>query len=100
MRNGNQHPIFAPLPLPLPFLGLEGEDDIAYLSLIRIFLTHFFIGCLNLFGMSSFHSWCALSHFSTSTKCLQEGCGQEMHPLWWAQVGKKSWALLEKRDYK
>jgi hypothetical protein len=33
MQNGNQRPISA----PLPFLGLEGENDIAYLSFIRIF---------------------------------------------------------------
>ncbi len=31
----------------------------------------------------SYHFWCALSHFSTSTKCLFEMCGQEMYRNLW-----------------
>lgn len=25
------------------------------------------------------HSWCVITHFSNSTKCLFEGCGEDMH---------------------
>ncbi len=44
----------------------------------------------------AYHSWCALNHLSTFTKCLFEGYGREMHPLWWAQEGIKNTAIIEK----
>jgi hypothetical protein len=37
----------------------------------------------------AYHSWCAYSHFSSSTKCIFKGCNQEMHKDWWSMTGIK-----------
>jgi hypothetical protein len=44
----------------------------------------------------AYHSWSELSHFFTFIKCLFEGYGREMHPLWWAQEGIKKMGIIEK----
>lgn len=35
----------------------------------------------------AYHSWCALTHFSESTKCIHKGCAKEMHSDWWISTG-------------
>jgi len=35
----------------------------------------------------AYHIWCALTHFSSSTKCLLKDCQQEMHPHFWLYTG-------------
>ena len=35
----------------------------------------------------AYHSWCAVTHFSTSTKCIDTKCGQDVHDDWWVSVG-------------
>jgi hypothetical protein len=37
-----------------------------------------------------YHEWCALYYFAISIKCVQQGCGEEMHDLWWISVGFKN----------
>ncbi len=32
----------------------------------------------------AYHIWCAISHFSSSSKCMLKGCGEDMHTDWWA----------------
>ncbi len=44
-----------------------------------------------------YHSWCAITHFFSSSKCLHEGCTEEMHPDWWAISGDKKPSIIEKR---
>jgi hypothetical protein len=29
------------------------------------------------------HDWCVVYHFGTSSKCVQQGCEEEMHEAWW-----------------
>jgi hypothetical protein len=70
----------------LYFLGLEGEDYPDYPCRLAILLCPF---CHKLFEPTwdckftsykhVYHSWCAISHFLNSTKCLFEWCGQEMY---------------------
>jgi hypothetical protein len=37
----------------------------------------------------AYHIWCALTHFSSSTKCLLKDCQQEMHADFWRNTGIK-----------
>jgi hypothetical protein len=37
----------------------------------------------------AYHIWCALTHFSSSTKCLHKDCQQEMHAEFWRNTGIK-----------
>jgi hypothetical protein len=37
----------------------------------------------------AYHIWCALTHFSSSTKCLHKDCQQEMHADFWRNSGIK-----------
>ncbi len=100
MLSANQHPTFA--PLPLPFLGLEGKDHIDHRCVLRIVPCPF---CHRLFGPTwdgkivsckhVYHSWCALNHFFTSTKCFLTGYGQEIHPLWWEQARIKKLSVMD-----
>ena len=34
-----------------------------------------------------YHEWCCRFHFENSTKCVEEGCDEEMHEGWWSAVG-------------
>ncbi len=84
MMIDNQHPTLT--PKSLSFLGLGNESYPNHPFIIILKPCPF---CQKKFEPSwdvkftsykhFYHSWCALSHFSTSTKCLFEGCGQEMH---------------------
>jgi hypothetical protein len=35
----------------------------------------------------AYHIWCALTHFSSSTKCLLKDCQQKMHADFWRYTG-------------
>lgn len=35
----------------------------------------------------AYHSWCAVTHFSTSPKCVEINCGQDVHDDWWVSAG-------------
>jgi hypothetical protein len=37
----------------------------------------------------AYHEWCALYFFRFPTKCVQQGCGEEMHDSWWNSEGLK-----------
>jgi hypothetical protein len=78
MVTKNQCPTLT--PKPLSFLGLDGEDYLDHLSLVTVKPCLFFHRFFELtwdvkfvFCQNSYHSWCALNHFPTSTKCLLEG---------------------------
>jgi hypothetical protein len=44
-----------------------------------------------------YHPWCAIVHFSTSTKCGDPLCAKEMHNSWWLCSGiKKPWPTYAK----
>lgn len=34
-----------------------------------------------------YHEWCCRFHFENSTKCVEEGCDEEMHEGWWSAIG-------------
>ena len=34
-----------------------------------------------------YHKWCCRFPFENSTKCVEEGCDEEMHEGWWSAVG-------------
>lgn len=92
MMSGNQCPNLT--PSPWSFLGLEGENYLDYPHLLAILHYPF---CHRLFEPTwdykfafckhAYHSLCVISHFSTSIKCLFEGCGQEMRSDWWVLSG-------------
>jgi hypothetical protein len=89
MMNRHQCPTLMSLPLPL--LCLESPYYLNFPCLLSILPCPF---CQRLFEPTwdykiasckhTYHLWCAINHFSNSTKCLFEGCGQEMHLNWWA----------------
>ncbi len=33
------------------------------------------------------HCWCVSIHFSTSSKCIQPSCREDMHETWWKSSG-------------
>jgi len=36
-----------------------------------------------------YHDWCVVYHFGTSSKCVQQGCKEEMDEVGWRFVGLK-----------
>lgn len=93
MPLGFQRPGF--FPAPLPFVTLDPAD------LGSTPITRIDIGecpyCLRGFEPAwdckiacckhGYHSWCAWSHFSHSSRCFLDSCGMEMHPDWWVLSG-------------
>ncbi len=43
-----------------------------------------------------YDEWCALYYFATSIKCVQQGCGEEMHDSWWIPMGFKNLVAIIK----
>jgi hypothetical protein len=37
----------------------------------------------------AYHTWCTIFHFSSLSKCLFKGCGEEINIDWWALSGIK-----------
>lgn len=93
MRLGFQRPGF--FPAPLPFVTLD-PADLGSTPITRIDI-HECPYCLRGFEPAwdckiacckhGYHSWCAWSHFSQSSRCIMETCGMEMHPDWWIMSG-------------
>jgi len=53
-----------------------------------------FVSCKHVY-----HDWCVVYHFGTSSKCIQQGCKEEMHEAWWRFVGlKKPSSLVSIED--
>jgi len=52
--------------------------------------------CKIVFCKHVYHSWCAITHFSSSTKCLFEDCEEKMHLDQWVLLGVKKPFVVEK----
>jgi len=92
MMTKNQCPTLTPKPLSF----LDGENYLDHLPLVIAKPCPFFHRIFELtcdvkflFCQNSYHSWCALSRFPTSTKCLFKGCEEEMHLDWWLLSRRK-----------
>jgi hypothetical protein len=92
MKAGYKRP--ACYPAPLPFLYLDCEE--VFVQTVRCdiapcpFCTRGFDpawDCRFASCQHAYHSWCAYSHFSSSTKCMFKGCEQEMVEDWWVMAG-------------
>lgn len=100
MKYGNKCPSFH--PSPLPFISMDNDASKISPSHLLILPCPF---CLRGFDLAwdyklvscrhAYHSWCVVSHFSTSSKCFI--CEEEMHPNWWAFLGIKKPNFEEKQ---
>jgi hypothetical protein len=92
MRAGYERP--ATTPSPLPCMYNDYRDEHVHTEFLEIGVCPF---CLRGFQPAwdcrlascrhAYHSWCALTHFSESTKCIHKGCAMEMHKDWWICTG-------------
>ena len=92
MRAGYERP--ATTPSPVPGLYSDYRDEPVRTELVDIGACPF---CMRGFEPAwdcrlascrhAYHSWCALTHFSESTKCIHQGCAMEMHKDWWISSG-------------
>ena len=92
MRAGYERPTTTPVPLPAIHSDW-GQEPIATHT-IQVGVCPF---CLRGFQPAwdcrlascrhAYHSWCALTHFSESTKCIHKDCAMEMHKDWWICTG-------------
>ena len=92
MRCGYERP--ATTPAPLPTMHNNYREDSVHNEILDIGVCPF---CLRGFEPAwdcrlascrhAYHSWCALTHFSESTKCIHKGCAMEMHKDWWISTG-------------
>ncbi len=85
MMSGHQHPTLMPLPLLL--LCMENPNYPNFPWLLSILPCLFYQGLFEpawdhkiTFCKHTYHSWCVITHFSSSIKFLLEGCGEKMHP--------------------
>jgi hypothetical protein len=46
----------------------------------------------------AYHSWCAITHFSSKHACIKAGCDQEPHPEWWKLSGIEKPVIKEDGD--
>lgn len=92
MKSGYERPSTTPSPLPSlyhdydsPELGIQtveiGVCPFCLHGFEPIWDRHI-VSCRH-----AYHSWCALTHFSESTKCIEKNCGQDMHSDWWVSAG-------------
>lgn len=100
MKSKHQHPTLMPLPLHLLFLKNPDYNDSPCLLLILIcpFCQRLFElawDCKIVFCKHFYHLWCAITHFSSSTKCLLEDYGEEMHLDWWTLSKVKKPSIVE-----
>ncbi len=81
-------------PSPLPKKIMENDVSPILTSTMLILPCSFFLkgfapswDCKLASYKYPYHSWCAFSHFSTSSKCLH--CEEEMLINWWTLFGIK-----------
>ena len=92
MRAGYERPTTTPAPLPC--IHNDWREQTVDTDTIHVGVCPF---CLRGFQPAwdcrlascrhAYHSWCALTHFSESTKCIHPDCAQEMHTDWWICTG-------------
>jgi hypothetical protein len=92
MRSAYERPTTTPAPLP-NFYN-DWRDEPLHSQVVQILVCPF---CLRGFEPAwdarlascrhAYHSWCALTHFSESTKCIHKDCAMEMHTDWWTCSG-------------
>jgi hypothetical protein len=94
MSYGYHRPILYPSPLPFLYSDCE-KNDVPNLTLevgACPFCTKGFEpvwDCKFSSCCHPYHSWCAYSHFSKSSKCMYSGCNLEQHEDWWVMAGIK-----------
>jgi hypothetical protein len=94
MKNEHQRPFMNPSPLPFDFLSNDASTPFfSNLAISPCPFCHqrFELAwdCKIVFYKHAYHSWCAIFHFSSSSKCLFKGCGDDMHTDWWVLLGIK-----------
>lgn len=63
---------------------------------IRVFS---YVGCSICFMHACLSLSVIVYHFGTSTKCIQQGCEEEMHKSWWISASlQKSYFLVSIED--
>ena len=92
MRAGYERPTTTPVPLPA--IHSDWREEHVFSDTIQVGVCPF---CLQGFELAwdcrlascrhAYHSWCALTHFSESTKCIHKDCAMEMHKDWWICTG-------------
>ena len=92
MKSGYERPSTTPSPLPSLYQDYDSPE--LGIQVVEIGVCPF---CLHGFEpiwdchivscRHAYHSWCALTHFSESTKCIGKNCGQDMHGDWWVSAG-------------
>ncbi len=87
MKYGRQHPTFH--PSPFPFISMDNEAFTFLPNHLIIFPWPFFLRVFYhawdyklVSYKHAYHSWRAVSHFSTSSKCFI--CEEDMHANRWA----------------
>lgn len=81
-------------PAPLPSIYHEYKSTKVNIQVVEIGVypfclcgfKHVWDCCLTSYR-HTYHSWCALTHFSESTKCIEKNYGQDMHDNWWVSAG-------------
>lgn len=89
MKNGQQWPALIPSPLPFVCLGsVDYGEFLKFLSILACPFCHRGFELASDYKITSYrhvyHSWCAIFHFSNSSKCLLKGYEEDMHLDWWA----------------
>jgi hypothetical protein len=92
MKSGYERPSTNPSPLPSMYHDYASTDIGIHVVEIGVcpFCLHGFEpiwDCHIVSCRHAYHSWCALTHFSESTKCIEKNCGQDMHGDWWVSAG-------------
>ena len=92
MKTGYERPTTTHVPLPTTYI--DWREERVQSETILITLCPF---CMRGFQPAwdcrlascrhAYHSWCALTHFSESTKCIHKDCAMEMHKDWWTSSG-------------
>ena len=79
---------------PLPTIYIDWREEQVHSETIDITLCPFCLrgfqpawDCLLASCRHAYHSWCALTHFNESTKCIHKDCAMEMHKDWWTSTG-------------
>ena len=92
MQAGYERPTTTPAPLPSMYNDWREEpvdSETIEISVCPFCLQGFQPAwdCRLASCRHAYHSWCALTHFSESTKCIHKDCAMEMHKDWWICTG-------------
>jgi hypothetical protein len=102
MKNGNQCLILKPSPVAFVYLENDVCTDVS--NILSIFPCPFchrsfepFWDCKFASYKHVYHSWCVVSHFSNSSKCLLKSCKEKVCLEWWALLSIKKPCVKESK---